>query len=75
MKNEHFDSWLLIGLNILYYRKEKGYTQEMLAKKCGKSRAFIQGIETASYSCSLDTLIKISNSLEIPLKKIFEFRD
>lgn len=41
----------------------------MLAKKCGKSRAFIQGIETASYSCSLDTLIKISNALEIPLKK------
>ena len=32
MKEEHFDIWLAIGLNILYYRKEQGLTQMQLAE-------------------------------------------
>lgn len=75
MKSKNYDIWLKIGLNILHYRKEQGLTQEQLAEKCNISRTYMQKIETASSSCSLDTLIDISQSLNIPLKKIFEFRD
>ncbi len=75
MKSKNYDIWLKIGLNILHYRKEQGLTQEQLAEKCNISRTYMQKIETASSSCSLDTLIDISRSLNIPLKKIFEFKD
>lgn len=75
MKNKHFDTWLGIGLNILYYRKEQGLTQMQLAEKCNISRNHMQRIETAAASCTLDTLMDIAEALDIPLKKLFEFRD
>ena len=75
MKNKNYDIWLKIGLNILYYRKEKGLTQIQLAEKCSISRTYIQRIETAASSCTLDTLIDITNALEIPIVKLFEFRE
>lgn len=75
MKFENYDTWVAIGLNILYYRKEKGLTQMDLAERVNLSRNHIQRIETATRSCSLDTLMSIAEALEIPLKKLFEFRD
>lgn len=75
MKNEHFDVWLGIGLNILHYRKEKGMTQMQLAEKANISKNHMQRIETAACSCTLDTLIDIAAALNIPLVKLFEFKD
>ena len=75
MKNKNFDIWLAIGLNILHYRKEQGMTQMQLAEKANISSQYIQRIETATSSCTLDTLIDIAAALNIPLKKLFEFRD
>lgn len=75
MDNKYYDIWLAIGLNILYYRKEQGMTQMQLAEKCDISRNHMQRIESANGGCSLETLIDISNALNIPLKKLFEFRD
>ena len=75
LNGKYFDTWLAIGLNILHYRKEKGMTQEQLAEKSNLSRNFIQRIETAASSCSLNALIDIADALNIPLKKLFEFRD
>lgn len=75
MKNKNFDTWLAIGLNILHYRKEQGMTQMQLAEKANISSKYLQRIETAVSSCTLDTLIDIAEALNIPLKKLFEFRD
>lgn len=75
MNGKYFDTWLAIGLNILHYRKEQGMTQMQLAEKCNISRTYIQRIETAASSCTLNTLIDIAEALKIPLKKLFEFRD
>ena len=75
MKNKNFDVWLSIGLNILHYRKEQGLTQIELAEKCDISRTYMHKIETAACSCTLDTLIDIAEALNIPLKKLFEFKD
>ncbi len=75
MRNKNFDTWLAIGLNILHYRKEQGMTQMQLAEKANMSSQYLQRIETATSSCTLDTLIDIAEALDIPLKKLFEFRD
>ena len=75
MKGKNFDTWLAIGLNILHYHKEQGMTQMQLAEKCDISRTYMQKIETAACSCTLDTLIDIAEALNIPLKKLFEFKD
>ena len=75
MNGKYFDIWLGIGLNILHYRKEQGLTQIQLAEKADISRTYMQKIETASTTCTLNTLIDIADELNIPLKKLFEFRD
>ena len=75
MKNKNFDIWLGIGLNILHYRKEQGMTQMQLAEKANISKNHMQRIETAACSCTLDTLIDIAEALQIPLKKLFEFKE
>ena len=75
MKNKNFDTWLAIGLNILHYRKEQGLTQIQLAEKCGISRTYMQKIETAAWSCTLDTLIDIAAALNVPIKNLFEFKE
>ena len=78
MDMRHYKEWIKIGLNILYYRKERRMTQQQLADECGEdgiSRAFIQRIETGVSSCSVDTLIDIANALNIPLAKLCEFKE
>ena len=78
MDIRHYKEWIQIGLNFLHYRKEQRLTQEQLADACGEdgiSRNFIQRIETGVSSCSVDTLIDIANALNIPLYKLFEFKD
>ena len=75
MNGKYFDTWLAIGLNILHYRKEQGLTQMQLAEKCNISRNFMQRIETATSSCTVNTLVDIADALDIPLRKLFEFRD
>nr|WP_243141701.1 MULTISPECIES: helix-turn-helix transcriptional regulator [unclassified Pseudoflavonifractor] len=71
----NFETWQKIGLNLLFYRRQRNMTQMELAEKCGISRNYIQRIETAASSCTLDTLIDVAAALEIPLYKLFEFRE
>ena len=75
MDMRHCREWTKIGLNILYYRKERHLTQEDLAAACDKNRTFIQRIETGVSSCSLDTLMDIADAFKIPLYKLFVFKD
>ena len=78
MDMRHYKIWIKIGLNILYYRKERRLTQEQLSEMCGEdgiNRTFLQRIETGVSSCSVDTLIDIANALDIPLYKLFEFKE
>ena len=36
---------------------------------------YLQRIETAACSCSVDVLIDIAKALDIPLYKLFEFKN
>lgn len=53
-------------------RKEKGYTQEELAKRANVSRATIIGLENSSVTVTTtETLTKIAGALDKKVSDIF----
>ena len=56
-----------IGTNILLYRKQKGYTQEELARKVGISTGYLGQIERGNRgkSFAMDTLFQIADALDV----------
>lgn len=71
MDDKHWKIYTQIGLNILYYRKERGLTQQQLADLISYSKNHIQQIETANAVPSVRALIDIADALGIPLEKLF----
>jgi len=74
MQLKHNALWIKLGLNIAYYRKERGLTQQSLAEMSNISRNYLQRIEGGG-SASVETFMSVADALDIPLCKIFEFRD
>ncbi|MEL7610398.1 MAG: helix-turn-helix transcriptional regulator [Bacillota bacterium] len=72
MDDKHHKAFVQIGLNILYYRKEKGITQQALAEMASFSRNHIQKIETAKATPSVAALIDIAEALNISVGKLFD---
>ncbi|MCC8067686.1 MAG: helix-turn-helix transcriptional regulator [Clostridiales bacterium] len=66
-----------LGLTIAYYRKLTGMTQMQLAEAINVSRTHLSNIEAPNMptSVSLELLFDISDVLEIPISKLFEFRE
>lgn len=62
-----------IGANIKKYRKLSGLSQDVLAKKSGITAQTLSCIETGVNNPSFNVLIKIVNSLNIPMAYIFTF--
>lgn len=54
-----------ISINIRYFRKLKGLTQEMLAEKVDVSSVYISYLERGSKVPSLNLLGKIAEALEV----------
>ena len=65
----------LLGLNVAYYRRRNKLTQEQLAELVGIDRTHMGNIELARSGASLDVIFQIADALEIPVYKLFEFRD
>ena len=74
MKAQQYDKYRLLGLNIAYYRKERGLSQEALAELVNISRTHMSRIETADCAVSLDVVFDICDALCVPPKKLFDFR-
>ena len=74
MDSRHQEALNKIGLNILYYRRQKGYTQQQLAEITSYSKNHIQQVETAKTLPSVIALLDIAEALEIPPGKLIEFR-
>jgi transcriptional regulator with XRE-family HTH domain len=72
--NQH-EKYRKLGLNIAYYRKDRGYTQLVLAELLNIDRTHMQKIETANAGVSLDIIFQLSDLLNVPVYKFFEFRD
>ena len=72
---KHIEKYKKLGLNISYYRKAKGYTQLQLSELLNIDRTHMGNIELANSGVSLDVLFRISDLLEVPTYKFFDFRD
>lgn len=53
-----------IGMRIRQVRKAKGWSQDVLAKKCGISMSFLGHIERGTRIMSLETFVNICGALE-----------
>ena len=73
MMDEYKSRYRTLGLNIAYYRKKRGLTQEQLAEKAGVERSRISKTEIAWIGTSLDMVYRIADALEIePYKLLME---
>ena len=75
MNRKHKDKYIMLGLNIAYYRKLNGFTQEKLAEKLDLDRTTISKVELATCGVSLDVIFEIAELFEISVEKLFDFRD
>ncbi len=75
MRLHQFEKYKRLGLNIAYYRKEKGLSQLELAEKVNISRTHMSRIETADCAVSLDVAFAICDVLNIKASQLFDFRD
>ena len=75
MDANQYEKYKKLGLNIAYYRKDKGYTQLVLSELLDIDRTHMQKIETANAGVSLDVIFRLSDLLKVPVYKFFEFRD
>lgn len=75
MNIKHLNKYRYLGLNIAYYRKERGLSQEALAELVNISRTHMSRIETADCAVSLDVVFDICDALNVPPSKIFDFRE
>lgn len=74
MDAKHYKTFVQIGLNIMYYRKERGWTQMDLAEAVNLSRNHMQRIEAATAAPSLSKLLDIADALGVPVQKLFDAR-
>ena len=63
----------MIGARIKEIRNKKGLTQEQLSEKMEINPKYLSSIERGNENPTLNTLIKLSESLEVDLGKIFSF--
>ncbi len=64
-----------LGMNVHYYRRKKKLTQAKLAEMVDIERVHMGNIELARTGTSLDVIFRIADALEVPVCKLFEFRD
>ena len=75
MQEQQREKFRFLGLNIAYYRKEKGLSQSQLAELVNVSRTHVSRIETADCAVSLDVVFDICDVLDVKPSKMFDFRD
>ena len=61
----------MIGIRVREERKNLGLTQEELAERVDLSSNFLGHIERGTKKASLETIKKLSDGLEIPIRNLF----
>ena len=65
----------LVGQRVREYRQRAGLTQRTLAERLGRQEVTISSIERGRNFPSEDTLVGLSEVLEVPLHAFFEVAD
>jgi transcriptional regulator with XRE-family HTH domain len=74
MKSNYKAKYKMLGLNIAYYRKLKGFTQLQFSEILDIDRSHLSGIELGNNAPSLDLIFKICEELKISEKELLDFR-
>ncbi len=75
MQKQQHTKYRQLGLNIAYYRKQRGLSQLQLAESINISRTHMSRIETADCAVSLDVVFDICDVLLVAPSKLFDFRE
>lgn len=75
MTKQQHEKYRQLGLNIAYYRKQRGLSQLQLAELVDISRTHMSRIEIADCAVSLDVVFDICDALQVTPTKLFDFRD
>lgn len=62
----------ILGTTIRDYRKKCGYSQELLAEKCGLHRTYIGGIERGERNVSVENIVRIARALKVKPSQLLE---
>lgn len=63
----------LFGQRLRSLRRQNELTQEDLAEEAAVSVEFVSKIERGLKGASFDTIVRLSNALEVPPKHLFDF--
>ncbi len=74
MDKAYQESYRKLGLNISFYRKDRGLTQIELAELLDIDRSHMSAIELATVGVSLDVIFRLCGVLKIEPKELFDFR-
>ena len=74
MIKQQYEMYRQLGLNIAFYRKQRGFSQIQLAEMVDISRTHMSRIEIADCAVSLDVVFRICDALSISPHKLFDFR-
>lgn len=74
MKTAYMPLYEAFGLNVVFYRKRKKYTQLQLAESVDVDRSHISAIELGNVGVSLDVIFRLAEVLDISPKDLFDFR-
>jgi transcriptional regulator with XRE-family HTH domain len=53
-------------------RRERGWTQPVLAKRAGVSAGYLARLETHRHDPKLSTLVKLAKALGVPVTELLE---
>lgn len=59
-------------INLHRLRKEKGWSQEELASRCGLHRTFVSSVERGERNISIDNVGRLALALEVDVQALFE---
>jgi transcriptional regulator with XRE-family HTH domain len=62
-----------VGQRIKSLRKRRGLSQVGLAQKIGRSVDAVSGLERGKSLPSFETLDRLANALDVPIKEFFDF--
>lgn len=75
MDKRQIEKYEAFGANVYFYRRKRKLTQEQLAEMIEIEPNHMSNIELAKVGTSLDVVFRVADALEIPVHKLFEFRD
>ncbi len=69
------DARSILANNIIYYRLQKGWSQEDFADKLGTTPTYVSNLENAKRNTRIDYIDHIATVLNVELFQLFEKRE